>query len=144
MKVILFSGDRPKSIIYLSVIKTGIKAGFVIAKWLKAKVAIRENVLALPTEPSKKKRRKTVDVGGRILNISMLEEIDAAEVEKGTKGSKAPKKKSSATKGAAKGGKKSPAKKTAVAVTRPRNRKKNDQAPTRVSKQAQSATEAVV
>ena len=77
----------------------------------------------LPTEPSKKKRRKTVDVGGRILNISMLEEIDAAKVEKGTKGSKAPKMKSS------------------VAVTRPRNRKKNDQAPTRVSKQAQSGVE---
>jgi hypothetical protein len=53
-----------------------MKSNVIIANWLKEKEIIRNEVLLLPTDPKPKKMRKTVDVGGRILTLSLLNDID--------------------------------------------------------------------
>ncbi len=62
-------------IIYLGVAKSKI----VLATWLKEQNAAREEVLVLPTQLTRTKKRKTVDVAGRVLKISLLDEIDASK-----------------------------------------------------------------
>ncbi|RHZ39877.1 hypothetical protein DYB26_014929, partial [Aphanomyces astaci] len=60
----------------------GSPESYVHATWLVHQEAIRTEVLCLPGKGEKRVGRKTIDVGGRILTLSLLSEIDAAVEER--------------------------------------------------------------
>ena len=59
----------------------GVKPSYVHASWLKRKSEIQTEVLFLPPQTPRKKLRKTIDVAGRILTISLLDEVDKTKEE---------------------------------------------------------------
>ncbi|RHY11997.1 hypothetical protein DYB36_005052 [Aphanomyces astaci] len=60
----------------------GSPESYVHATWLVHQEAIRTEVLCLPGKGKKRVGRKTIDVGGRILTLSLLSEIDATVEER--------------------------------------------------------------
>ncbi|KAE8953760.1 hypothetical protein PR002_g32279 [Phytophthora rubi] len=60
----------------------GTPADFRLAAWLQSELTIRRHILTLPAPPKKSKKRKTVPVGGRILTVELMKEIEADQAKK--------------------------------------------------------------
>ncbi|RQM31053.1 hypothetical protein B5M09_008656 [Aphanomyces astaci] len=60
----------------------GVPKTYVEADYFGRRVVIRREVLALPAKALKSKGRKTIDVGGRILTLSLLHEVDTSKEER--------------------------------------------------------------
>ncbi|KAH9105322.1 hypothetical protein LEN26_003173 [Aphanomyces euteiches] len=62
----------------------GVPSSYLEAEWMKRRDEIRHDILCLP--PSTKKRgpatSKTIDVAGRVLTMSLLQEIDATKEQR--------------------------------------------------------------
>ncbi|CAK4266051.1 unnamed protein product [Aphanomyces euteiches] len=54
----------------------GLPESFVQAAWIERRQTIGAELLSLPAKSKKGKRRKTIDVGGCILTMSLLDDID--------------------------------------------------------------------
>jgi hypothetical protein len=60
----------------------GVRDKVTKAAWLKHREAMRDDILSLPPKrTSRKRKRKTIDVAGRLLTVELLEEIEAQEAE---------------------------------------------------------------
>ncbi|KAH9108325.1 hypothetical protein AeMF1_016500 [Aphanomyces euteiches] len=55
---------------------------FVQAAWIERRQTIVAELLSLPAKSKKGKRRKTIVVGGRILTMSLLDDIDKSVRER--------------------------------------------------------------
>jgi hypothetical protein len=60
----------------------GVKDRATKALWLKHREAMREDVLYLPPKRTTvKRKRKTIDVAGKLLTVALLDEIEKQEAE---------------------------------------------------------------
>lgn len=60
----------------------GVKDKVTKAAWLKHRETLRDDILSLPPKrTSQKRKRKTIDVAGRLLTVELLEEIEAQEAK---------------------------------------------------------------
>ena len=50
----------------------GLKKGFGVAKWRKARDALRTDIMTLPPDVTRASSRKTIDVGERICLFNCL------------------------------------------------------------------------
>ncbi|KAF0694979.1 Aste57867_14167 [Aphanomyces stellatus] len=57
----------------------GVSESYEQAQWIESRHIVRQEILTLPPTPATKKLRKTIDVGGRILSLSRLHEIDTTK-----------------------------------------------------------------
>lgn len=62
--------------------RNGAARGRVMASWLKFKPVVEETVLALPAPTTGKRKRKTVDVAGRLLTAELLHSEDAPTAQR--------------------------------------------------------------
>jgi hypothetical protein len=60
----------------------GVKDKVAKAAWLKHREAIRDDILSLPPKrTSQTRKRKTIDIAGRLLTVELLEQIESQEAE---------------------------------------------------------------
>lgn len=60
----------------------GVKDKATRASWLKNREAVRDDLLTLPPKrTTQKRKRKTIDVAGRLLTVALLKQIEAEEAE---------------------------------------------------------------
>ncbi|KAF0736295.1 hypothetical protein Ae201684P_007098 [Aphanomyces euteiches] len=60
----------------------GVPESFVQAAWIERRQTFGAELLSLPAKSKKGKRRKTIDVGERILTMSLLDNIDKSVRER--------------------------------------------------------------
>ena len=74
--------NKAKMLSRLALFKDGgTPAEYSRPAWIERRCVIRQEMLTLPVEVPKSQRtlRKTIDVGGRILDLSLLAEIDSSK-----------------------------------------------------------------
>ncbi|RHX99831.1 hypothetical protein DYB25_011133 [Aphanomyces astaci] len=61
----------------------GVPKSYLQANWLERRFVIRSEILRLPSQAkTKKSTRKTIDVGGRILTLALLWELDKTKKDR--------------------------------------------------------------
>ncbi|ETV79288.1 hypothetical protein H257_07341 [Aphanomyces astaci] len=60
----------------------GVPKSFVEALWIERQIVVRSEALYLPTKAKKKSTRKRIDVGGRILTLALLHNMDKTKAER--------------------------------------------------------------
>ncbi|KAF0768513.1 hypothetical protein AaE_002774, partial [Aphanomyces astaci] len=61
----------------------GVPRSYLEAFWIERRQILRAEMLSLPAKAKKKKtQRKRIDVGGRILTLELLNEIDKTKEER--------------------------------------------------------------
>ncbi|ETM98229.1 hypothetical protein PPTG_19722 [Phytophthora nicotianae INRA-310] len=70
--------------------RNGAPRHVLLATWLHMKALVEDEILTMPTPPSKDRgqKRKRVSVGGRLLTHEVLQEIEASTARSGAKGRK--------------------------------------------------------